>query len=75
MDSSSQNVLYLVIPFDVSANLKGNYSYQAINLANTTDKSFYSLASFSANPNSTLSSGLSFSAFNFLTSFNYNEFY
>jgi len=77
VDSSSNAILYLAIPFDLSSGVTGNYTFQTINLANTTDTTFSSLASFSTDPNSVLTSlsGLNLSSFNFLTTLNYNQFY
>ena len=75
VDATNAFTLYLAVPFDLATNIATKYTYQTINLATTTDSAFSSLQSFSSNPTTTLSAGIPLSAFNFLTSLNYNQFY
>ena len=63
------------MPFDDSTKITGGYAYQAINLPNTTDSSFNNFIAFGSNPTTALTSGISLSSFNFLTTLNYNQFY
>jgi len=74
VNPNTANTLYLAVPFDDSTKLTG-YTYQAINLPNTTDSSFSNLLTFGSNPTTALTSGISLSSFNFLTNLNYNQFY
>jgi hypothetical protein len=65
----------LAVPFDKTSSITGNYTYQAINLLNTTDSAFTNLVAFGNNPDTALASGIPLSAFNFLTTLSYNQFY
>lgn len=75
INPTNTHTLYLAVPFDTATQITGNYTYQAINLANTTDSSFSNLVAFGSSPSTALAAGIPLSSFNFLTTLNYNQFY
>ena len=73
--SSTGKTLTLAVPFDSSNNIGTSDLQQSIRLSTITDNSFATLKNFGTDPDGSLNSGIPLSAFNFLASISYNEFY